>query len=42
MFKKIAILKGDGIGPEVTNQSLKVLNAIAEKFPKIYLFMPDR
>jgi len=32
MIKKIAVLKGDGIGPEVTNQSLKVLNAIAEKF----------
>ena len=23
MFKKIAVLKGDGIGPEVTNQSLR-------------------
>ena len=32
MFKKIAVLKGDGIGPEVTNQSLKVLEGIAEKF----------
>ncbi len=32
MKKKIAILKGDGIGPEVTRQSIYVLNAIAEKF----------
>jgi len=32
MIMKIAVLKGDGIGPEVTNQSLKVLNAVAEKF----------
>ena len=32
MIKKIAVLKGDGIGPEVTNQSLKVLEGIAEKF----------
>jgi len=29
MHKKIALLNGDGIGPEVTAQSVKVLNAIA-------------
>ena len=29
---KIAVLAGDGIGPEVTNQSIKVLNCIAEKY----------
>ena len=28
----IAIIEGDGIGPEVTKQSVNVLNAIAEKF----------
>ncbi len=32
MNKKITVLKGDGIGPEVVNQALKVLNAVAEKF----------
>lgn len=32
MNKKIAILNGDGIGPEVTAQSIKVLNAVAEQF----------
>jgi 3-isopropylmalate dehydrogenase len=32
MKKKIAILNGDGIGPEVTAQSVKVLNAIAQEF----------
>ena len=32
MVKKIAVILGDGIGPEVTNQSLKVLNAIADRF----------
>lgn len=32
MKKKIAILNGDGIGPEVTKQSIRVLNAIADKF----------
>ena len=29
MKKKIAVILGDGIGPEVTRQSLKVLNSIA-------------
>lgn len=32
MEKKIAILKGDGIGPEVTEQAIKALNAIAEVY----------
>ena len=31
-MKKIAVLPGDGIGPEVTNQAIKVLNAIAEVY----------
>ena len=32
MHKKIALLPGDGIGLEVTNEAVKVLNVIAEKF----------
>lgn len=32
MNKNIAVLKGDGIGPEVTDQAIKVLNAVAEVF----------
>jgi 3-isopropylmalate dehydrogenase len=32
MKKNIAIIEGDGIGPEVTQQSIRVLNAIAEHF----------
>lgn len=32
MKKNIAVIEGDGIGPEVTRQSIKVLDAIAEKF----------
>ena len=32
MNKHIAVLPGDGIGPEVTKQSIKVLNAVAERF----------
>lgn len=32
MKKKIAVLPGDGIGPEVTEQAIKVLDAIADRF----------
>ncbi len=32
MEKNIAVIEGDGIGPEVTRQAVKVLNAIAEQF----------
>lgn len=29
---KIVLLKGDGIGPEIVNQAVKVLNKASEKF----------
>ena len=29
---KIAVLAGDGIGPEVMNEALKVLEAVQKKF----------
>lgn len=32
MKKKIAVILGDGIGPEVTEQSIKVLNTVAKHF----------
>jgi 3-isopropylmalate dehydrogenase len=32
MSKKIAVLPGDGIGPEVTEQALKVLKAVSSRF----------
>ena len=32
MKKNIAVILGDGIGPEVTKQSIRVLNAIGEQF----------
>ena len=32
MKKNIAVIEGDGIGPEVTRQSIRVLDAIAEQF----------
>ena len=28
----IAVLKGDGIGPEIVNEAIKSLNAIGKKF----------
>jgi 3-isopropylmalate dehydrogenase len=38
MTKKIAVIFGDGIGPEVTRQSIKVLNAIGEKYEHKFVF----
>lgn len=32
MIKNIAVIFGDGIGPEVTQQSIKVLDTVAERF----------
>ena len=32
MEKNIVVIEGDGVGPEVTRQAVKVLNAIAEQF----------
>lgn len=32
MEKNIAVMKGDGIGPEVVNEAIKVLNVIAAKY----------
>ena len=38
MIKKIAILFGDGVGSEITTQSIKVLNAIGKKFNHNFLY----
>lgn len=38
MEKKIAVLKGDGIGPEVVDQAIKVLEAIGKKFNHQFQF----
>lgn len=32
MRKRIAVLKGDGIGPEIVGETLKVLEAVAEQY----------
>ncbi len=36
MKKKIAVLPGDGIGPEVIHQGVKVLDAIADRFDHFF------
>jgi 3-isopropylmalate dehydrogenase len=38
MNKNIAILKGDGIGPEVTQQAINVLQAIATRYNHNFIF----
>lgn len=38
MKLKIAVLPGDGIGPEITKQSVKVLKAVADRFNHVFTF----
>ena len=38
MHKKIAILEGDGIGPEVITEAIKVLQAIGKKYNHSFSF----
>ncbi|KKQ23952.1 MAG: 3-isopropylmalate dehydrogenase [Candidatus Roizmanbacteria bacterium GW2011_GWC2_37_13] len=38
MKKNIAVLPGDGVGPEVTMEAVKVLEKIAEKFNHKFIF----
>lgn len=38
MTKNIAVIKGDGIGPEIITQAIAVLDAIAEKFGHTFTF----
>ena len=32
MNKHIAVIRGDGIGPEIVNEAIKVLEVVAEKY----------
>ena len=32
MIKNIAVIRGDGIGPEITAQAIRVLDRIAELY----------
>ena len=36
MKYKIAILQGDGVGPEVTSESIKCLEAVSKKFNHVF------
>lgn len=38
MKKTIAVLSGDGVGPEVTNEAVKILQKIAVKFGHEFIF----
>ena len=38
MNYKIAVLAGDGIGPEIVDQAIKVLKAIGNKFNHTFEF----
>lgn len=38
MEKRIAVLAGDGIGPEVIKQAIKVLNAVAHRYNHTFLY----
>ena len=40
MEKKIALLKGDGIGPEIVDSAVRVLKAIAAKYHHTFEFTP--
>jgi 3-isopropylmalate dehydrogenase len=40
MKLKIALLKGDGIGPEIVDSAVMVLEKIAEKFGHTFIFTP--
>lgn len=40
MKKNILVLAGDGIGPEVTQQAIKVLKAVAYKYHHQFIFTP--
>ena len=38
MEKKIAIIRGDGIGPEIMSQAIAVLDAVAAKFGHTFTY----
>ena len=40
MNLNIALLKGDGIGPEIVDSAVRVLNKIGEKFGHEFVFTP--
>lgn len=41
MQEKIVLLKGDGIGPEIVDQAVSVLQAVAAKYHHGFVFNPQ-
>ena len=39
MEKTIAVIRGDGIGPEIVNEAIKVLNKIAAKYGHTFRYV---
>ena len=39
MEKQIAVIRGDGIGPEIVEQALRVLDAVAEKYGHTFRYV---
>lgn len=40
MKKQIAVIRGDGIGPEIVNQAIKVLDKVAKEFNHEFNYIP--
>ena len=40
MKYNIALLAGDGIGPEITDSAVKVMEAVGQKFGHEFIFTP--
>jgi 3-isopropylmalate dehydrogenase len=38
MEKKIAVIRGDGIGPEIVNQAIRVLDVIGKKYGHTFIY----
>ena len=38
MEKTIAVIRGDGIGPEIVNEALKVMEKVAEKYGHTFTY----
>ncbi len=39
MEKQIAVIRGDGIGPEIVDQAIRVLDAVAEKYGHVFKYV---
>ena len=42
MKLKISVLSGDGVGPEVTSEAVRVLRVVAERYDHDFVFWSGR